>query len=425
MRSASDVLEQAINTVENSEGLEEEEKKLLKNDLVHELRSAENIGSGYTLKKHVSKLRRISEENPSLNLADPDISKELNKKVRNQIQASKFKRGSGEFSKRNKRDYWIAWKYLLKHIHDIDLDSDKVPGYKPSSNEEDVEKQADTRPEDLPNRRDMKQLLNSLESVSHGKIAKRNTAFFLFLWDTGARKGEALQTKMKHVSVHDNVVKVEVQGNKQSKDRKIRVFQGEEYLRQYIKTHPAKDDGEAYLFPKLYNEEYRSHMSDSALKKKLVQARSTADLSFKIWGEPFHIFRKAMTTYYRTNDILSWEEICERQGKKVDSTKPDYLLQAISDVDASAAEGFGISEQRNGDEKRMKGEPLLPVNCVGCGRRNHCLRENCVECSKELPESEMPKNITEEKEDEIEQANEDELRQALDKLEKLEDQGLI
>lgn len=401
MRSASDVLEQAISTVEKSEGLKQEEKKLLKNELVHELRSAENISSGYTLKKHVSKLRRISEENPEINLHNLKATKKLNKKIRNQIQASKFKRGNGEFSKRNKRDYWIAWKYLLKHIHGIDPENEKVPGYKPSSNEDEVAKQADTRPEDLPNRKDMKQLLNSLESVSHGKIAKRNTAFFLFLWDTGARKGEALKTKIKHVSVHDNVVKVEVQGNKQSKDRKIRVFQGEEYLRQYIKSHPAKDDGEAYLFPKLYNEDYRSHMSDSALKKKLVQARSTADLSFKIWGEPFHIFRKAMTTYYRTNNILSWEEICERQGKKVDSTKPDYLLQAISDVDASAAEGFGIAEQRNGDKKRMKGDPLLPVNCTTCERRNHSLRENCVQCGTELPESEMPKGDVMDQEDQV------------------------
>jgi len=123
----------------------------------------------------------------------------------------------------------------------------------------------------------------------------------------------------------------------------------------------------------------------------MTQAKAAADLDFKTWGEPFHIFRKAMSTFYVVNDVLSWSEVCERQRTSVDSRKPDYLLQAMSDVDASAAQGFGIKENGDGIEGHMKGDPLLPVDCPSCERRNHCLRETCSVCGHELPSSELPK----------------------------------
>lgn len=52
-----------------------------------------------------------------------------------------------------------------------------------------------TDPEDLPTPRDVKILARQLEPRSKTLTRKRNVAFLLALWDTGARVGEILNVK--------------------------------------------------------------------------------------------------------------------------------------------------------------------------------------------------------------------------------------
>jgi hypothetical protein len=101
-----------------------------------------------------------------------------------------------------------------------------------------------------------------------------------------------------------------------------------------------------------------------------------------------------MVTFHIVNEFASWEQICKWHGKKTDATKPDYLKMALSDVDASVAANMGVSDgvDRNRDN-RMLGKPLLPLECVGCGRQNPCFEEVCTLCGENLPETEMPDHL--------------------------------
>jgi len=162
-----------------------------------------------------------------------------------------------------------------------------------------------------------------------------------------------------------------------------------------LEQHGKKEDGEAFLFPNTYFNEWYTPIQQDNFKEKAKQAVKAADLDFKVFGEPNHIFRKAMSTYYVVNDILSWPEVCERQGKAPDNTMPDYLKMALNDLDAKAAKGFGLSDEGRESEHRMIGRGLLPQECRGCGRLNHCYRENCSYCGGELEHNQMPKGTGE------------------------------
>jgi integrase len=97
-----------------------------------------------------------------------------------------------------------------------------------------------------------------MRKVSGEEVKLRNQALMLFIWDTGARAGEALQIQMKHVHVNDDRLHVKIHGNKRSKDRRVEIFQGTKTLIDFIEQHPKKLDPEAALFYSSTDSTYQS-----------------------------------------------------------------------------------------------------------------------------------------------------------------------
>ena len=436
MSSGKDQLRQAQESVKNSENLTENEKTLIVHDFIHELRNGENIQSDYTFAKHVRKLKNIAEYN-TWNLAELEPTREISKEIRNQIQVSAYKSKTEEnsqYSEKNKKDHWTTWKYFLKHVHNISNPkrSDYLPPASFSSNKDDVDKQVTTNPKDLPNPRQFRKLLKTFRQQGKDKVADRNVAFFMFLWDTGARAGEALDVQMKHVEIRDgNLYIDEIKGNKGSDDRINRIWQGEKLLKNYYTNHPARDNPEAYLFPKTYYNEWTETVGSSQLADVMRAAKASASLEFNDYGEPLHIFRKAMSTFLVVNDIMDWETVCSRQGKKEDSTKPDYILRAEEDRELIEAKGFGLEEDQENEDGEKKGhmigDPLMPQNCQSCDRVNNCLQDLCVECGGELQYSTLPKNKVEADPEDVMRENltEEKVDELMRDIQRLKDAGLV
>jgi len=356
---------------------------------------------------------------------DEEALEDLNNDIVDRIQANEFKEQSGGLAVRRKKHFWTTWRRVLE-VQNIDVRdyNDYIPETNFQVNDR-VNRQAETKPEDLPTPEQTKEFVKKLGEKSGDGTALRNQALIMLLWDKGPRIGEALALKMKNVTISGRKVKIDISkrvANKRSEKREFTIFQGRKLIKDWIERHPMRDQGEAYLFPKMKGDDYFSELSKKPLRRKIHQAAS--DIDFKTEGEPFHIFRKGFYTSHVVNEWGSWEETCSYTGKKDDGTKPDYVKQALKDVDASVAEKMGvdIEVKDGGSESRMKGPPLLPKDCSSCGKKNRCIQEVCQYCGATLPEAKIS-NINEE--DEIMQADEDELRQALDKLEKLEDQGVI
>lgn len=328
---------------------------------------------------------------------DEQELKDLNREIIDNIQSSKYRMTEGSDGQRRKRGYWSAWKKMLETQ---DWSTKKSQAYMPEIKFTDSKKNNEdlTRPEDLPTRSQMQSFLRNLKKKSRPHVALRNQALAVLLWDKGPRIGEALQIKIKHVSVNGKQLKIRIPGNKSSETRKVEVFQGRKTLKDWLQQHPYRENRDAYLFCHIQKDKPREQLNRNPLAKKFHQAR--ADLDFKTRNEPFHIFRKAMVTFHIVNEFASWEQICKWHGKKTDATKPDYLKMALSDVDASVAANMGVSDgvDRNRDN-RMLGKPLLPLECIGCGRQNPCFEEVCTLCGENLPETEMPDYLEDDTED--------------------------
>ncbi|MFB6226351.1 MAG: site-specific integrase [Candidatus Paceibacteria bacterium] len=71
---------------------------------------------------------------------------------------------------------------------------------------------------------------------------KRNVAFLMALWDTGARVGETLNVKTSDVTVKQNTVVLKVPGNKKSPDRKVPCFVAAPALKRWLESHPSNID---------------------------------------------------------------------------------------------------------------------------------------------------------------------------------------
>jgi len=324
---------------------------------------------------------------------------DFNIKIVENIQDSKYRATKGDNNKRRKTHQWTAWKRALETDG---VETGKHKSYIPHVKFQDtdnVERQGDTEPEDLPTPDQMKKFVKKLGEVSGNGTALRNQALALLLWDKGPRIGEALSLQIKHVKqTTKNYVELEVPGNKKSKDRSNKVLQGSKTLKDWIQKHPAKDDPEAYLFPNMNDGGEMG--TKSSLRQKFKQARREADLEFDLEGQPMHLFRKAMITSSVVNEWSTWDKILTTHGKTGNETKPDYLKMATSDIDATVAENMGLSIDEDGEkDNRMIGEPLLPVQCESCDRLNRCYLDVCDYCGEELPESSMPESIEKDSEE--------------------------
>jgi len=411
-------LEKRIEKIKDSETINQETKDFLTKDYLNEVKRS-GADSKKTQEIYLRRLKRILDHQ---NLEKKQVEKmneeelgQLNDDIVENVQDSEYKKTAGDFIVRTKRGFWGSWKRMLQTLG---LDTSEHQDYMPvnvqfSSERTETDRKKKTTAEDLPDREQVKQFLKTLKTVSSEGTALRNQALVGLLWDTGPRIGEVIEDdeiqtiRMEQVHVSNDRIHIKFKSNKnkteqerEENDRRVEIFQCRKILQEYIEQHPKRNDPDAFLFPPGKNNQHHSDdsrfytsTSKSPIRRKIHQTRRKAELEFKTKREPFHIFRKGMITYYVMNEVLSWEKVCERTGKDPSSTMPTYLKMAMSDINAQAAEGFGLDRDTRNDEHRMIGPPLLPIKCSSCEKENKCTKENCTSCGHTLPDAEMPDNL--------------------------------
>ena len=356
-----------------------------------------------TQANYLKSLRKILITKNQINLQEvKEISEEelqnLNREIGDDIQNSKYRQSKGEDGKRRKREYWTAWKKLLEVQG---WQTEKHRKYMPKIKfSEKNDKEPVTRPNEIPNRNQVKQFLKKLGQRSSPNVALRNQALAILLWDKGPRIGEALNIQIKDVSVQGEKLEIRIPGNKKSSSRKVPIFQGRKTLKDWIEKHPYREQQDAYLFPILQQDTGGEKLGRGGLVTKFHQ--SSIGIEFKTSGEPFHIFRKGMVSSHIINEWATWEQVCKWHGKKPDSTKPDYLKMLMEDVNQSVAENMGVKQSltETEEDNSMIGKPLLPIDCPSCNALNRCYIETCQKCGDTLPEHTMPNNLDKEEETE-------------------------
>lgn len=129
--------------------------------------------------------------------------------------------------------------------------------------------------------------LKQCEEIVKKEDWTRNKCLFMFLFDSGARIEEALNTKIKDLTISENgtkFFKVHLRGQKTPEaNRTIPIPLVTKHLNKWLKEHPTKDD-EDYLFPIKY---------DNA--RKIIKQMSFNILKFKL--KP-HELRHSSATHY-------------------------------------------------------------------------------------------------------------------------------
>lgn len=80
------------------------------------------------------------------------------------------------------------------------------------------------------------------------KCNARDSAIIMFLFDSGARVGEALNVKISDLTENKKSLKVRIRESK-TKPRTINIPLAAKYVRLWLKKHPDKDNSNAFLFP--------------------------------------------------------------------------------------------------------------------------------------------------------------------------------
>ena len=75
----------------------------------------------------------------------------------------------------------------------------------------------------------------------------QRSGYNCYLFGSGARRGELLAGRLKHVTFDENGAILNIQKGKTG-SRRIRLLLASFYLKQWIDTHPLKNDPDAYLF---------------------------------------------------------------------------------------------------------------------------------------------------------------------------------
>jgi integrase len=202
---------------------------------------------------------------------------------------------------------------------------------------------------------------------------QRDRALIMLFWDSGARLGELMGLKIKHITF-DNFGGV-VFVNGKTGQRRIRLIDSVPDLKLWLDQHPDRDNPEAPLFVSLWKG-YGSQLSEEQaywiVKQAEKRARTGKDVS------P-HKFRHA-----RLTDLVI-KGINEPTLRKIAGWEDDskmasiYVHLAGVDVDDAILKAEGIKKKK--DEKIVS--TLAPRICPFCKQENPFSAKWC-NCGKPL-----------------------------------------
>ena len=201
----------------------------------------------------------------------------------------------------------------------------------------------------------------------------RDRAFVLSLYESGARIGEFLPLKIKHLSFDRHGVLVWLSGK--TGDRKARLVASTLDLQRWLEEHPRKDDPEAYLWCKIpmpNNPKWKNrYLSYGFICRLLKELAAKAKIRKRV--NP-HAFRHGRATFMARH--LKEPEMRSFFGWGNDSEMPSiYVHLSGRDVDNSVLSMYGIKEAETAQTPRLKVEP-----CPRCHETNGPASRFCGKC---------------------------------------------
>jgi integrase len=222
-----------------------------------------------------------------------------------------------------------------------------------------------------------------LEIISHAG-SPRDKALFGLLYESGCRAGEILSMKVKNIEFLDNGGAAATFPQGKTGPRRVLIFNFASYLRQWLESHPLKENPEAPLWP---TDDYRyAPLSDIGLRYLLRETVNRTGIKKRVW---LHGFRHSRATH------LS-EHLTEQQMKCYLGWAPGSDMPAVychlsgKDMDNAVKAMYGIVDQETPIDT------MKPGKCARCAEMNAPGANFCFKCGLPLSK-EASTNIETEK----------------------------
>lgn len=211
----------------------------------------------------------------------------------------------------------------------------------------------------------------------------RDKALLFTLYETGARKGELLKLRVKHVTFDKNGALITLPKGK-TVPRQIRIIQSVPELRNWLNVHPAKDNPESPLWINTVTYTKRA-LAQSGLRLLIKSVAKRAGIKKTVYP---HLFRHSRLTELAR---LGLNEVALRifAGWSGDSTMPKvYIHLSGADVENKLLEIYGVTDKEK-DEKSKN--VLKPIICWRCQEENGATTRFCGRCGADLDQEKRSK----------------------------------
>jgi len=268
-----------------------------------------------------------------------------------------------DYAESTKCDYRTLFKKFFQWLKDMEEGYPREVSWISTT----INKEKQKEPEDLLTEEDIKELLKNANI--------RDKAFIITLYESGARIGEFLSLKKKHINFLEEGVSLRITEGKTG-PRTIPILRDcEPYLSNWIENHPGnkRDD---YVWTRIDTNE---RMGYGYANKLLRKVKERAGIEKPV--NPHH-FRHSRATFIARR--LTEAEMCQyfgwRQGSKMAGT---YVHMAGRDLSKSLKEKvYDLPITKEEIENKLK-----PITCSRCRLRNSPAATRCQRCGNLLGES--------------------------------------
>jgi integrase len=205
----------------------------------------------------------------------------------------------------------------------------------------------------------------------------RDKALVATLYETGTRIGEFLSLRIRDVRIKDGgyaIVSLPAESSSlKTGRRQIPIVECLPYLQAWLEAHPSKETPAALLWPSEYGERRDRQIDDTTVLKLVRRLAARADVDKDVTP---HLFRHSRATECARR---GWNESQMRRyfGWSRSSTMPSlYTHLAAGDVEARILEDNGLKARPD-----PIADPLAPLVCGRCGRRNPATVVYCLNCA--------------------------------------------
>lgn len=211
-----------------------------------------------------------------------------------------------------------------------------------------------------------------VEKLIDSSITPRDKALIAVFYESGARRGELLAVRLKHVNFDEYGAVISLPKSK-TKTRRIRLIYAASYLRQFIDCHPLKDNRESFLFCSLHTP--YGAISSSGLHYQLRCIAERAGIPIdKVYP---HNFRHSRATHL--SEHLTEAQLKEMFGWTQSSTvTATYVHLAGKDIDKAILQLHGLVKEEK--------DKLKVIKCPRCKEINPESADYCFKCNLPLNE---------------------------------------